>query len=93
MEKHHKISIWYFFVGIWIVIILQNYLASTYVVETIPYSQFIQNLKGRKPVEHQAQLLPFQFAKEIQIHHTKHHGVGETAVTDYRGNRMKHKEG
>ena len=51
MEKHHKISIWYFFVGIWIVLILQNYLASTYVIQTIPYSQFIQNLKEDKIIE------------------------------------------
>ena len=51
MEKHHKISIWYFFIGIWIVLILQNYLASTYVIETIPYSQFVQNLKDDKIIE------------------------------------------
>ncbi len=51
MEKHHKISIWYFFIGIWIVLILQNYLASTYVIQTIPYSDFIQKLKEDKIIE------------------------------------------
>ncbi len=51
IEKHHKISIWYFIVGIWVVLILQNYLASTYVVETIPYSQFVQKLKAGNIIE------------------------------------------
>lgn len=51
MEKHHKISIWYFFIGIWIVLILQNYLASSYVIQTIPYSLFIQKLKEDKIIE------------------------------------------
>jgi len=51
MEKHHKISIWYFLIGVWIVLILQNYLASTYVIKTIPYSQFIQKLKEDKIIE------------------------------------------
>ncbi len=51
LEKHHKISIWYFIVGIWVVLILQNYLAATYAVKTIPYSQFVQKLKQGKIVE------------------------------------------
>lgn len=51
LEKHQKISIWYFLVAIWIVLILQNYLASTYAVKTIPYSQFVQKLKEGKIVE------------------------------------------
>ncbi len=51
MEKHHKVSIWYFIIGIWIVLILQNYLASTHTITTIPYSQFLQQLKKGKIVE------------------------------------------
>ncbi|MEN8198820.1 MAG: ATP-dependent zinc metalloprotease FtsH [Thermodesulfobacteriota bacterium] len=45
MEPRHKISFWYFIVGIWIVLILQNYLASTYAVTTIPYSLFVEKLE------------------------------------------------
>lgn len=51
MEKRHKVSIWYFVIGIWIVLILQSYLASTYATKTIPYSQFLQNLKDGKITE------------------------------------------
>jgi len=51
LEKHQKISIWYFLVAIWSVLILQNYLSSTYAVKTIPYSQFVQKLKEGKIVE------------------------------------------
>jgi cell division protease FtsH len=51
MEKHHKVSIWYFIIGVWVVLILQNYLASTYSIETIPYSQFVQKLKEGNIVE------------------------------------------
>ncbi|MBL4901540.1 MAG: ATP-dependent zinc metalloprotease FtsH [Desulfocapsa sp.] len=51
MEQHHKVSIWYVIIGIWVVLILQNYLASTYTIETIPYSQFVQKLKQGKIIE------------------------------------------
>lgn len=45
MEKHHKFSIWYVLIGIWVVLLLQNYIASMYKVEVIPYSQFLNYLK------------------------------------------------
>ena len=48
MEKHHKFSIWYVLLGIWFVLILQNYIASMYAVPTIPYSQFIALLQQGK---------------------------------------------
>jgi cell division protease FtsH len=51
MEKHHKFSIWYVLIGIWIVLIVQNYIASTYAVQTIPYSQFLNHLKANQVVE------------------------------------------
>ena len=52
IEKHHKVSIWYFIIGIWVVLILQSYLASTYIVQTtIPYSEFVQKLKEGKIIE------------------------------------------
>ena len=51
IEQRHKVSIWYFIIGIWVVLIIQNYLASTYVVKTIPYSQFVEELKQGNVVE------------------------------------------
>jgi cell division protease FtsH len=51
MEKHHKFSIWYVFWGIWVVLIIQSYIASMLATEMIPYSQFLDLLKGGKIVE------------------------------------------
>jgi len=48
MQKHHKFSIWYVLLGIWFVLILQNYIASIYAVPTIPYSQFLVLLQQGK---------------------------------------------
>jgi cell division protease FtsH len=38
-------------IGIWIVLFVQNYIASTYAVQTIPYSQFLNYLKANQVVE------------------------------------------
>ena len=51
MEKHHKFSIWYLMIGIWVVLIIQNYIASFYVVKTISYSQFLDYLKNGQITE------------------------------------------
>ena len=51
MEKHHKFSIWYVLLGIWVVLIIQSYIASMFAVQTIPYSQFLNLLKTGKIVE------------------------------------------
>jgi cell division protease FtsH len=51
IEQHHKVSIWYVIIGIWVVLILQNYLASTYAIQTLPYSKFVQKLKQGEIVE------------------------------------------
>ena len=51
MQKHHKFSIWYLFIGIWVVLIIQNYIASFYVVKTISYSQFLDYLKKGQIIE------------------------------------------
>ena len=51
MEKHHKFSIWYALLGIWIVLIMHNYLASVFAVRTIPYSEFLNLLKENKVKE------------------------------------------
>jgi cell division protease FtsH len=51
MEKHHKFSIWYVLLGIWIVLLIQNALSSYLAVKTIPYSQFLTLLKEKKVTE------------------------------------------
>ena len=51
LEKEHKFSIWYVLIGIWIVLIVQSYIASMFAVKTIPYSQFMSLLKQGKIVE------------------------------------------
>ncbi|MGC9325260.1 MAG: ATP-dependent zinc metalloprotease FtsH [Desulfomonilia bacterium] len=48
MEKHHKFSIWYVLIGIWIVLLIHNYISSMFVITTIPYSQFLTLLKDGK---------------------------------------------
>jgi len=49
MEKHHKFSIWYVLLGIWIVLILHNYMALS--IKIIPYSEFLQLLDQGKVTE------------------------------------------
>jgi len=51
MEKHHKFSIWYVVLGIWVVLLIQNYLGSALAIKTIPYSQFLSLLKENKVTE------------------------------------------
>ena len=51
MEKQHKFSLWYVILGIWVVLIVQNYIASMYAAQVIPYSQFLTLLKAGKITE------------------------------------------
>jgi len=51
LEKHYKFSIWYVLIGIWVVLLVQNYIAHMFVVKTIPYSQFLNLLKDGKVTE------------------------------------------
>jgi cell division protease FtsH len=51
MEKQHKFSLWYVVLGIWVVLIVQNYIASMYAAQIIPYSQFLSLLKTGKVTE------------------------------------------
>ena len=51
MEKQHKFSIFYIMIGIWVVLIIQSYIASMFAVKTIPYSQFMNLLKTGKVTE------------------------------------------
>ena len=51
MQKQHKFSIWYVIVGIWIVLLIHNYLAAALAIRTIPYSEFLQLLRENKVTE------------------------------------------
>ncbi|MBN1850394.1 MAG: ATP-dependent zinc metalloprotease FtsH [Deltaproteobacteria bacterium] len=51
MEKHHKFSIWYVVLGIWVVLLIHNYLVSVLAIHTIPYSEFLNLVKENKVTE------------------------------------------
>lgn len=51
MEQHQKFSIWYAVIGIWIVLLIQNYISSFLAIKTIPYSEFLKLLNERKVTE------------------------------------------
>jgi cell division protease FtsH len=51
LEKHYKFSIWYVLVGIWLVLIAQNMIATMMAIKTIPYSQFLELLKANQGTE------------------------------------------
>jgi cell division protease FtsH len=51
MEKHHKFSIWYVLLGVWAVLIIQNYLSAAFSIKTVPYSEFLKLLKEGKVAE------------------------------------------
>jgi cell division protease FtsH len=51
MEKQHKFSIWYVLLGIWVVLLIQNYLGSALAIKTIPYSQFLTLVKDNRVAE------------------------------------------
>jgi cell division protease FtsH len=51
MEKHHKFSIWYVLLGVWVVLLIHNALGSAISIQTIPYSQFLALLDQGKITE------------------------------------------
>jgi cell division protease FtsH len=51
VEKHYKFSMWYVLLGIWVVLLVQNYLSSALSIRTIPYSEFLSLLKENKVSE------------------------------------------
>ena len=51
MEKHHKFSIWYVLLGIWVVLLIQNALSSYLAIKTIPYSEFLNLVKEKRVSE------------------------------------------
>ena len=51
MEKKYKFSVWYVLIGVWIVLLIQNYLGSMLAIRTITYSEFLKLLKENKVAE------------------------------------------
>jgi len=51
MERHHKVSLWYVFFGVWVVLILHDMLTSALSVKTIPYSEFLTALEQNRVAE------------------------------------------
>ncbi|MBW1690889.1 MAG: cell division protein FtsH [Deltaproteobacteria bacterium] len=51
MEKHHKFSIWYVLIAVWIVLILQHSIAQTFRVQQISYSEFLKGLQDGRVME------------------------------------------
>jgi cell division protease FtsH len=51
LEKHHKFSIWYVLLGVWVVLLIQGQLGSMLAVKTIPYSQFLDLVKENRVTE------------------------------------------
>ncbi|MDD5168210.1 MAG: ATP-dependent zinc metalloprotease FtsH [Syntrophales bacterium] len=51
MEKKHRFSLWYVMIAMWLVLLVQSYLATMFSVQTIPYSQFLNLLKNGKITE------------------------------------------
>ena len=51
MEKQHKFSLWYVLLGIWFVLIFQNYMGSVFAFKTISYSEFLKLLKEGRITE------------------------------------------
>ncbi|MCE5282675.1 MAG: ATP-dependent zinc metalloprotease FtsH [Deltaproteobacteria bacterium] len=51
MQKQHKFSLWYVLLGIWVVVLAQNFISSMYAAQVIPYSQFLNLLKAGKVTE------------------------------------------
>jgi len=51
MEKHHKFSMWYILLGVWVVLIIQNAIFSAFSIKTISYSEFLKALNEDRVTE------------------------------------------
>ena len=51
MEKHHKFSVWYILLGVWVVLIIHNMLFSAMSTKTISYSEFLEALEKKQVTE------------------------------------------
>ncbi|EHJ46302.1 ATP-dependent metalloprotease FtsH [Solidesulfovibrio carbinoliphilus subsp. oakridgensis] len=46
MQKHHRFSLWYVLIAIWGVLLLNNFIVTTYGPKNLPYSEFLQKLQA-----------------------------------------------
>jgi len=46
MKREHQINFWYVIIAMFTVLMLQSYVAKKGHIQTIPYSEFQQNLNG-----------------------------------------------
>ena len=51
MKKHHRFSIWYAIIGMWMVLLLHNLIAASFAVKSLPYSEFVKAVKEGKVSE------------------------------------------
>ncbi len=51
MEKHHKFSVWYVLIAVWIVLILHNLIVQMFAIQRLPYSEFVKALQAGRIVE------------------------------------------
>lgn len=51
MEKHHRFSIWYVLLGVWVVLLLHNLIFTAFAVKMIPYSKFLDYVREGKVAE------------------------------------------
>ena len=51
MEKHHRFSIWYVLLGIWVVLLIQNYLHSAFAIKKNYGGTIITNVEASMCVE------------------------------------------
>jgi cell division protease FtsH len=51
MERHHKFSVWYVLIAVWIVLILHNLIVQISEVKRVPYSDFVKALQAGKVLE------------------------------------------
>ncbi|HNR12712.1 MAG TPA: ATP-dependent zinc metalloprotease FtsH [Thermodesulfobacteriota bacterium] len=51
MEKHHKFSIWYVLIALWVVIIMHDVIVTSLGVQNIPYSTFMTALEEGRVTE------------------------------------------
>ncbi|MDJ0781578.1 MAG: ATP-dependent zinc metalloprotease FtsH [Desulfosarcinaceae bacterium] len=51
MKKQHRFSIWYALLGIWMVFLLHNMIASAMAIKSIPYSEFVKQVEAGQVVE------------------------------------------
>jgi cell division protease FtsH len=51
MEKHHKFSVWYLLLGVWVVLIVHNMLIGVFAIRTVSYSEFLKALQENRVAE------------------------------------------